>query len=241
MVYRFEKSEMVTNTSESLVNAFIDAMCRVYMWMAGGLFITAIVATFIAQTDNVAYLILANPIIFLSLFLVQIGLVIFISSRINKLNPQKALGLFFLYSALMGVTLSSVFLVYNLGTIGLAFGITTALFTAMSIVGLTTKKDLTKLGPILLVSLFGLIIASLANLFLQSSGIEWLVSFAGVIIFMGLTLYHSKQIKGLTFQALSQGDPQAVSRVGIVGALSLYLAFINLFLFLLTILGKGRE
>ena len=111
----------------------------------------------------------------------------------------------------------------------------------MSIVGLTTKKDIAKLGPILFISLFGLIIASLANLFLQSSGIEWLVSFAGVIIFMGLTLYHSKQIKSLTFQALSEDDPDAVSRVGIIGALSLYLAFINLFLFLLTILGKGKN
>ncbi len=241
MVYRFEESETITTSTDQLVNTFIDAMCRVYLWMAGGLFITAIVATFIAQTNNVVNLILANPIIFFGLFLGQIGLVIVISSRINRLAPMKALGLFFLYSALMGVTLSSVFLVYNLGTIGLAFGITTALFTAMSIVGLTTKKDIAKLGPILFISLFGLIIASLANLFLQSSGIEWLVSFAGVIIFMGLTLYHSKQIKSLTFQALSEDDPDAVSRVGIIGALSLYLAFINLFLFLLTILGKGKN
>ena len=239
MAYRFEQNPAVPSETQ-LANTFIDAMARVYLWMAGGLLTTAIVATVIAQSDGIADAVLGRPIIFIGLFIVQIGLVIGISAGINKMSPATALGLFFLYSGLMGVTLSMVFLVYELGTIGLAFGVTTALFTAMSIIGLTTKKDLTSWGPILMASLFGLIIASVANAFLRSSAMEWIVSFAGVAIFMALTVYDSKKIKTMTFQALSNGDAQAVSRVGVLGALSLYLDFINLFLVLLRILGGRR-
>ncbi len=239
MAYRFEQNPAVPSETQ-LANTFIDAMARVYLWMAGGLLTTTIVATVIAQSDGIADAVLGRPIIFIGLFIVQIGLVIGISAGINKMSPATALGLFFLYSGLMGVTLSMVFLVYELGTIGLAFGVTTALFTAMSIIGLTTKKDLTSWGPILMASLFGLIIASVANAFLRSSAMEWIVSFAGVAIFMALIVYDSKKIKTMTFQALSNGDAQAVSRVGVLGALSLYLDFINLFLVLLRILGGRR-
>jgi len=129
---------------------------------------------------------------------------------------------------------------YELGTIGLAFGATASVFAGLSIVGLTTKKDLTRLGPILFAALFGLIAASIANWFLQSSLLDWVVSFAGVIIFMGLTVYDSKKIKEMTSEALIQGDTLVVRRIGIMGALKLYLDFLNMFLFLLRFVG-GRK
>ena len=140
----------------------------------------------------------------------------------------------------MGVTLSMIFLVYDLGTIALAFGVTTAVFGVLSVIGLTTKKDLTRWGPVLRASLFGLIIASVVNWFLQSSALDYLISYLGVLIFMGLTLYQTKNIKNMTFEALTNGDAQAVSRVGVIGALQLYLSFINLFLFILRIVGGRR-
>ena len=140
----------------------------------------------------------------------------------------------------MGVTLSIVFVAYDLGTVAIAFGVTTGTFAALSVVGLTTKKDLTKWGPLLMVSLFGLIIASIANMFMQSAAFDYIISYLGVLIFMGLTLYSTKSIKSMTFEALSNGDAQAVNRIGVIGALQLYLSFINLFLFILRIVGGRR-
>jgi hypothetical protein len=170
----------------------------------------------------------------------QLGLVLIISFAINKLAPSTALGLFFLYSGLTGLTLSTIFLVYDLGTIGLAFGAAASLFAGLSIVGLTTKKDLTRWGPILFASLLGLIVASVANWFLQSTALEWVVSFAGVIIFAGLTVYDSKKIKEMTAGAVLHGGTLAVQRIGIIGALKLYLDFLNMFLFILRIVGGRR-
>lgn len=239
MAYQYAQNPAVPSESE-LVSAFIDAMARVYLWMTGGLFLTAIVATMVARSEAALNAVFGNPILFFGLIIAQFGLVIGISSTIHRLAPSAALGLFFLYSGLTGVTLSVVFISYDLGTIALAFGITTVTFGVLSIVGLTTKKDLTKWGPILLASLFGLIIASLVNWFLQSAALDWLISYLGVLIFMGLTVYNTKNIKSMTFQALTSGEAHAVSRVGVIGALRLYLSFVNLFLFILRILGGRR-
>ena len=163
----------------------------------------------------------SNGLIVFGLIGAQIGLVLLISVTINKLSPATALGLFFLFAGMMGMTLSVIFVVYDLGTIGLAFAATASIFAGLSIAGLTTKRDLTSLGPILFASLFGLILASFANVFFQSTALEWLVSFAGVIIFMGLTVYDSKKIKEMTSEAVMQGDTLAVSRIGAIGALKL--------------------
>lgn len=239
MSYQYAQSPAVPSESQ-LVGTFIDAMARVYMWMTAGLLLTAITATLVARNDSLVAFVFGNNFVFIGLIVVQFGLVIVISSAINKLAPSTALGLFFVYSGLMGVTLSFIFLVYSLGTIALALGVATATFGAMSIIGLTTKKDLTKLGPILFAGLFGLIIASFANMFLGSSPLDWVISYAGVLIFMGLTIYNTKTIKNMTFQALSNGDAHAVSRIGVMGALQLYLSFINLFLFILRIVGGRR-
>ena len=230
----------VTPSESELVSAFIDAMSRVYLWMTGGLLITAVVATFVASSDGLADLLFGGSFLFWAIIIAQFGLVIAISAAINKMSPTMALGLFFLYAGLMGVTMSFVFIAYDLGSVAIAFGVTTGTFAALSFVGLTTKKDLTKWGPLLMVSLFGLIIASIANAFLQSAAFEWIISYVGVLIFMGLTLYQTKAIKSMTFEALSNGDAQAVNRIGVIGALQLYLSFINLFLFILRIVGGRR-
>ena len=222
-----------------LEKTFSDAMARVYLWMAGGLLVTAVVAMLVAQSESITAAVFGRWYIYIGLFVAQVILVVTISGGINKLAPATALGLFFLYSGLMGLTLSVVLLVHDLGTIGQALGGTCATFTAMSIVGLTTKKDLTGWGPILLASLFGLIIASLANWFFQSSVLAWVVSLAGVLIFMGLTVYDSKEIKTMTSEALGDGDALAVKSIGVLGALTLYLDFVNMFLFILSLLGEG--
>ncbi|MCH8827503.1 MAG: Bax inhibitor-1/YccA family protein [Chloroflexi bacterium] len=226
--------------NEALANTFIDAMARVYLWMTGGLLITAVVAAGVAGSDELIFTLTSNPILFWGIILGQFGLVLGISALINKIAPMTALALFFLYSGLMGVMLSVILLNYDLGTVGIAFGVTSGTFAGLSIVGLTTKKDLTRLGPLLMAALFGLIIASVANWFMQSGALEWLISYAGVLIFMGLTLYQTKKIKTMTFEALANGDAQAVNRIGVMGALQLYLSFINLFLFILRIVGGRR-
>lgn len=225
---------------DEINSAFIGAMSRVYLLMTGGLVLTTIVAMVVALNPDIQEAVFSSGLIVFGLIGVQLGLVLLISAAINKLSPAMALGLFFLYAALMGVTLSVIFVVYDLGTIGLAFGATASIFAGLSIAGLTTKRDLTSLGPILFASLIGLIVASIANAFFQSSALEWLVSFAGVIIFMGLTLYDSKKIKEMTAEAVVQGDTLAVSRIGAIGALKLYLDLINLFIFILSIVGDRK-
>ena len=229
-----------TAIQEEINSAFIGAMSRVYLYMTGGLVLTTIVAMVVALNPDIQAAVFSRGIIVFGLIGAQLGLVLLISATINKLAPPMALALFFIYAALMGVTLSVIFVVYDLGSIGLAFGATASIFAGLSIAGLTTKKDLTSLGPILFASLLGLIVASVANLFFQSSALEWLVSIAGVIIFMGLTLYDSKKIKEMTGEAVLQGDTLAVSRIGAIGALKLYLDLINLFIFILSITG-GRK
>jgi FtsH-binding integral membrane protein len=227
--------------SQAAINsAFTDAMGRVYLWMTGGLLLTTVVAVVVAMNLGIHQAIFSNSLTFFVLIGAQLGLVLIISFAINKLAPTTALGLFFLYSGLTGLTLSTIFLAYDLGIIGFAFGAAASLFAGLSLVGLTTKKDLTRLGPILFASLLGLIVASVANWFLQSSALEWVVSFAGVIIFAGLTVYDSKQIKEMTAGAVLQGDALVVQRVGIIGALKLYLDFLNMFLFILRIMGGRR-
>jgi uncharacterized protein len=227
--------------SQAAINAaFTDAMARVYLWMTGGLLLTTVVAMVVAMNPGIQQAIFRNSLTFFVLIGAQLGLVLIISFAINKLAPSMALGLFFLYSGLPGLTLSTIFLVYDLGTIGLAFGAAASLFAGLSIVGLTTKKDLTRWGPILFASLLGLIVASVANWFLQSNALEWVVSFAGVIIFAGLTVYDSKQIKEMTAGAVLHGDTLVVQRIGMIGALKLYLDFLNMFLFILRIMGGRR-
>ena len=237
MDYRMPAYPAVPSQDE-INRTFTSAMGRVYLWMTGGLILTAVVAMYIAANPALQERVFGNGWTIIGLIAAQLGLVYLISTAIDKLAPAAALGLFFLYSALVGFTLSIIFVYYSLGSIGLAFVATASVFTGLSIVGLTTKMDLTKWGPMLMAALLGLIVASIANWFLQSTFLEWAVSFGGVIIFMGLTVYDSKKIKEMTSEALVQGDTLVVQRIGILGALNLYLDFLNMFLFILRIVGN---
>ena len=218
-----------------------EIMRRVYLWMLGGLSITALVAFGIAQSGLWAT-IATNPLLLIVVIIAQFGLVIAITARIEKMSPATAGWLFAAYSALMGVTMSFIFLVYTGADIAIAFVATAAMFGAMSIVGYTTKVDLSKVGSILFMALIGLIIASVINIFFFSDTLYWIINYAGVLIFTGLTAWDTQKIKRMASEVSVRdaGEVEvAVGRLAVVGALILYLDFINLFLFILRIVGRG--
>ncbi len=210
------------------VNGFIRS---VYNWMAIGLAITGFVAFYVSQTIKVP------PAIFFGLIIAELGLVFYLSSRIQKIQASTATALFVLYSALNGVTLSSLFFYYTHASIISTFFVCAGTFAACSVYGMMTKRDLTSLGGFMAMGLFGIIIASVVNMFLQSSGMSVIISYVGVLVFVGLTAYDTQKLK---MMAMSQPDglSNGVIRKGAIqGALSLYLDFINLFIMLLRIMG----
>jgi hypothetical protein len=219
-----------SKAEEISVSQFFNA---VYAWMAAGLALTAIVAYWVSQH-------MGNPSMgaFIVLFIVQIGLVIAITSAINRISASVATALFLLYAALMGVTLSVLFKAYTLPTLGGTFLATAATFGATSLYGYVTKRDLSRLGSLLFMAVIGLIIASVVNMFMASSGLYWIITYAGVLIFVGLTAFDTQRIKYMAMQ--NSNNPTAAHRLAIVGSLMLYLDFINLFLFLLRIMGDRR-
>ena len=162
---------------------------------------------------------------------------IIISGRIDKLRPATATLLFYLYALLNGVVLSSIFIIYELPSIAYTFFITAGVFGAMNIYGLITKNDMTKFGNYCIMALFGLIIASLVNIFMHSESLDWIISLVGVALFIGLTAWDTQKIKEASYNA----DPSQVGKLATIGALSLYLDFINLFLYLLRFFGKSRD
>jgi hypothetical protein len=216
------------------------AMRRVYLWMALGLFVTAGVAWTFASSEPLLRLILNRPI-FIGALIAEFVVVVAFSALVNRVSPAVATLLFFFYAALNGVTMSIIFLVYTSSSIAFSFLATGAMFGAMTIVGYTTKADLSRFGSLLFMGLIGLIIASVINIFLASSALYWIISFVGVALFVGLTAYDTQWIKNATAQALMAGDPQLEARVGVRGALRLYLDFINLFLMILRIAGGRRR
>ncbi len=212
-------------------------MLEVYLWMSLGLITTAIVAFALAVTGITASL---GPLLFVAV-IAQIGLVIYLSVRIQKMDRATAQQMFLLYAALMGVTMSTIFYWADLGDIYLALFSTSAMFGAMTIVGYTTETDLTQFGSILMMGLIGLCIAMLVNLFVGSSALYWMISIAGVIIFTALTAYDTQKIKNAAQQLEMRGvsnTSAAVHQVALMGALMLYLDFINLFLFILRLMSK---
>ncbi len=240
MSFQFNQQPPHMQISENeLQGTFAAAMARVYLWMTLGLFIT-VGATLVTLYTPLFNIVFSSMLIPIGLFVVEIILVITISRAINRLSPTTALALFFLYAAINGLTLSAIFVIYSLGTIFLAFGTCAILFGVMSVVGFTTKQDLTSWGRLLFFGLIGLIIASIVNMFLGNGIIDLLLSYLGVAIFLGLTAYDTQMIKRMTAGGLAQGDTLVVSRVGVIGALRLYLDFINLFLYLLRIFGRRR-
>ena len=214
-------------------------LAKVFNWMAMGLCLTGLIAYFTASS-GLARAIVASPLFFI-LIIAELGMVFYLSARISKIQAATASGLFIGYSVLNGLTLSAVFLAYTSSSIAGTFLITAGMFGAMAIYGLATKRDLSGLGSFLFMGLVGIIIASVVNIFLQSSGLSWMISFLGVFIFTGLTAYDVQKIKNMGEEGiLSQGE-EAIKKGAVMGALALYLDFINLFLMLLRFFGGSRD
>ena len=220
----------------SMSAAFPILMRKVYVWMTLALVITGATAYGVATSPGLMMTIATNQLLFWGLIIAEFGLVIAISAAINKLSLTTATLLFILYSVSNGATLSFIFAVYTMSSIASVFFITAGTFAVMAVVGYTTKKDLTSMGKILLMALIGIIIATVVNIFLKSTGLEMIVSYLGVLIFVGLTAYDSQKIKQMLQTAPDAGE--GAQKLALLGALSLYLDFVNLFIYLLRIFGR---
>lgn len=210
---------------------------KVYLWTFTGLMLSGVAAYWVSQNDLFILKLYTSPFLMFGIFAVEIALVIYLASRIQTLSQGAALGLYFLYAALNGVMLSSLFVVYEIGTMYTAFAITAGMFLVMSIIGFVTKKDMTGMGNFLLMGLLGVIIAMLFNWFFQSSRADLIISMITVVIFVLLTAYDTQKLKKMHAQI---GDnKEALNKGGVLGALSLYLDFINIFLIMLRYLGRN--
>jgi hypothetical protein len=217
------------------VNEFIRS---VYNWMAIGLSLTGFVAFYVSNSEFLLRLIFGNRLVFFGLIIGELILVFYLSARVQKMQSTTATGVFMLYAALNGATLASVFLIYTRSSITSTFFVCAATFVTCSIYGMTTKRDLTSLGGFMTMGLIGIIIASVANMFFRSSGMSMIISYIGVIVFVGLTAYDTQKLKTMALTQPADLDSGARRKGAIIGALALYLDFINLFLMLLRILGN---
>lgn len=224
--------------TEVLVNDFVRS---VYNWMAVGLCLTGVMALYVSSSETMMRLIFGNPLIFFVLILAELGMVFALAGAVNRISAGTATSLFVIYSALNGVTLSFIFLAYTRTSIVSTFFICAGTFVACSIYGWTTKKDLTSWSGFLTMGLIGIIIASLVNMFIKSSAMSMIISYIGVIVFVGLTAYDTQKLKNMALTQPAGVDGAVVRKGAILGALSLYLDFINLFLMLLRIFGTSRE
>ena len=224
-------------------SAYADAglrshMLRVYNYMGCGLAMTGGVAYFASTSAQLMGLLFGNPVLSLLLMLSPLIMVFALSWRINKIESSTANALFWVFASLMGLSLSSLFLIYTGASIATTFFVTSSMFLSMSIYGYVTDTDLSKMGSILIMGLVGVIIASLINLFMRNSMFELVISVLGVVIFTGLTAYDTQNIKNMY---LESDSIEIANKKAIVGALSLYLNFINLFLHILRFLGVRRD
>lgn len=210
----------------------------VYMQMAAALSITGLVAYFLSQSQDFWIFLANNTSLIWVLLIAQIALVIWLSARFTRMSMTTATLLFILYSAMMGVTMSTIFMVYTMSSIASVFFITAGMFLVMSLLGYFTRMDLTRLGSVLFMALIGVIIASLVNIFLKSEMLYWVVSYVAVVVFVGLTAYDTQKIKQMLVE---YGEVDEMGyKLALFGALTLYLDFINLFLYLLRIFGDRR-
>jgi FtsH-binding integral membrane protein len=212
---------------------------KVYTWMAMALAITGITAYGVAISPNLFNLIFSSKAIFFGLIIAELAMVIILSARLHKLSLTTATMMFIGFSVLNGVTLSSIFLAFTTASIAKTFFICAGTFAAMSIYGAFTKTDLSSMGKLMFMALIGLIIASVVSLFVRSTGLDLIISYAGVLIFVGLTAWDTQKIKMM----LANADymDESAQKIALIGALSLYLDFINLFLYLLRIFGARRD
>ncbi len=214
-------------------------LAKVFNWMAIGLAVTGGVAYLTAES-GMARTLVTSPLFFI-LVLAELGLVFFLSARIEKIQSSTATSLFLGYSILNGLTLSTIFLAYTHASIAGTFLVTAGMFAAMAVYGLVTKRDLSGMGSFMFMGLIGIILASIVNIFLKSSGLYWLISGIGVLVFVGLTAYDVQKIKNIGEEGIMQQGEAAIRKGSIIGALALYLDFINLFLMLLRFFGGSRD
>ncbi len=227
-IYTADRSIDITNT-------FFQ---KVYLWMTAGLAVTALASFMMLSSQSAQQFLFGNRIIFYGLIFAELGLVIAMSAAINRISAATATLMFLGYSALNGITFAAVFLIYTNSSIASAFLVTSGTFAAMSIYGYATKRDLTGLGSFMFMGLVGIIIASVVNMFLRSEMIYWITSYVGVLVFVGLTAYDTQKIKQIGQAGFA--NEQDRHKAAILGALRLYLDFINLFLMLLRIMGNRR-
>ena len=250
MALNFNQRSFTKTTDQEVIDEGLRAyMLKVYNYMTTGLLLTGLVAYFFGKasivTNELGQIIGITPIgamLFGSplkwvVMLAPLGFVFYFSAKINKMSVSSAQITFWIFSAIMGLSLASIFIVYTQASIARVFFISSGTFAAMSLYGYTTKKDLTKLGGFLFMGLIGIIIASLVNLFFQSSALHFAISVIGVLVFVGLTAYDTQSIKNMYYA----GDSESVGgKKALMGALRLYLDFINLFIMLLRLFGQRR-
>lgn len=232
-----ETNEITKTFTRSVAQASLFR--SVYIWMTLALVITGFTALYVAKSYTLLNLMLQNQMAFWGVLIAELGLVFYMSARINRISFTTATILFIVYSILNGVTMSMLFLIYTMSSIATTFFVTAGTFGAMAVFGYATKKDLTRIGNLCIMGVIGLIIASLVNMFLHNSMMDLIISYVGVLLFVGLTAYDSQKIK----QMLSGEDievNETTQKIALMGALTLYLDFINLFLYLLRILGDRK-
>ena len=218
--------------------AFPILMRKVYIWMTLALLITGMTSFYVATNQALLTAILTNRVLFFGLIIAELALVVGVSAAINRLSLLVATILFILYSVINGATMPVIFLIYEVSSIATVFFITAGTFGTMAVIGYTTKKDLSSMGRIMFMGLIGLVIATIVNIFLKSPAMTMILSYIGVIVFVGLTAWDSQKIKQMLIQAPDAGE--AAQKMALLGALTLYLDFINLFLYLLRIFGRRR-
>lgn len=244
MSFEFPSQQNNNIEAVGVLDTTLSAVMRyVYLWMFAGLMITAGVAYAMLNTPLIALFIAIYNFEwgFLILLLVEFGVVIWLSAKIQTISvPLARLG-FIVYAALNGITITYILLLYTEASVALAFSVTAGIFGIMAVIGYTTPIDLTKWGSYLLMGLIGFIVASVAGMFFSSSAYDTILTYVGIVLFMGLTIYDTRKIRVQVSMALAAGQEDLVQRVGIFGALSLYLDFINLFLLILRLLGRRRR
>ena len=225
-----------TRYSDSVVATL---MRNVYIWMTLALVITGLTAMVTAKSEALMTFIFTNNWALIALMILQLGLVFYFSARINRMSFSTATAVFILYSAITGLTFSSIFVVFSMSSIATTFFITAGMFAAMALVGSFTKKDLSGIGKFALMALIGLIIAGIVNMFLRNAMMDFIVSGIGVLVFAGLTAYDSQKIRQM-LQMQSEIN-ESTQKLALFGSLSLYLDFINIFLYLLRFFGSSRD
>jgi FtsH-binding integral membrane protein len=227
-----------TFSNDQAIVAVNSYLPKVYLWMAIGLALTAISSLLTLSVPALQQLVFGSRMTYLVLIFAELGLVMALSAMINRISASTATMMFLVYSLLNGVTFAAIFAIYTSSSIFSTFLVTAGTFGAMSLYGYATKRDLTGIGNFLMMGLFGIIIASVVNMFMHSAMITWMVSYLGVFIFVGLTAYDTQKLKRIGAAGFATGEHQR--KATIMGALTLYLDFINLFLMLLRIMGNRR-